>query len=182
MPSRTVRNQTVSVHGLSLSSATCSDPSIAFETGTAHVRRAKGGQEATHPLLALQELKRQSASPFFASERGGPFTPSAAGAGSAHRRGRKQIRLFTGDRTNGAAWTSRSPILTSTCYLASFCQNGSGVANAGLQSALRPKARKPSTLSVCPTGDVGCYHYASMSSKLLAAFKSGVSNPSEYQL
>jgi integrase len=56
--------------------------SIGFETATMHVRRAKGGQEATHPLLgdelrALRELKRQSASPFvFASERGGPFTPS----------------------------------------------------------------------------------------------------------
>jgi integrase len=56
--------------------------SIEFETGTMHVRRAKGGQEATHPLLgdelrALRELKRQSASPFvFASERSGPFTPS----------------------------------------------------------------------------------------------------------
>jgi integrase len=55
--------------------------SIEFETGTVYVRRAKGGQEATHPLLgdelrALRELKRQ-ASPFvFASERGGPFTPS----------------------------------------------------------------------------------------------------------
>jgi integrase len=46
------------------------------------VRRAKGGEAATHPLLgdelrALRELKRQAASPFvFASERGGPFTPS----------------------------------------------------------------------------------------------------------
>ena len=56
--------------------------SIAFETGTMHVRRAKGGEAATHPLLgdelrALRELKRQAASPFvFASERGGPFTPS----------------------------------------------------------------------------------------------------------
>src|ERR1700722_14201554 len=56
--------------------------SIAFETGTMHVRRAKGGEAATHPILgdelrALRELKRQSASPFvFASERGGPFTPS----------------------------------------------------------------------------------------------------------
>jgi integrase len=56
--------------------------SIEFQTGTMHVRRAKGGQEATHPLLgdelrALRELKRQSASLFvFASERGGPFTPS----------------------------------------------------------------------------------------------------------
>jgi integrase len=48
--------------------------SIEFETGTIYVRRAKGGQEATHPLLgdelrALRELKRQSASPFvFASQ------------------------------------------------------------------------------------------------------------------
>jgi integrase len=56
--------------------------SVEFETGSMHVRRAKGGQEATHPLLgdelrALRELKRQSASPFvFASERGGPFTLS----------------------------------------------------------------------------------------------------------
>ena len=56
--------------------------SIGFETGTVYVRRAKGGQEATHPLLgdelrALRELKRQSASPFvFASERGSPFTPA----------------------------------------------------------------------------------------------------------
>ena len=56
--------------------------SIAFETGTMHVRRAKGGEAATHPLLgdelrSLRELKRQSASPFvFASERGGPFTAS----------------------------------------------------------------------------------------------------------
>jgi integrase len=56
--------------------------SIEFETGTVYVRRAKGGQEATHPLLgdelrALRELKRQSASPFvFASERGGPFAAS----------------------------------------------------------------------------------------------------------
>ena len=38
--------------------------SIEFETGTVYVRRAKGGQEATHPLLgdelrALRELKRQ---------------------------------------------------------------------------------------------------------------------------
>ena len=55
--------------------------SIEFETGTLHVRRAKGGEAATHPLLgdelrALRELRRQSASPFvFASERGGPFNP-----------------------------------------------------------------------------------------------------------
>jgi integrase len=38
--------------------------SIEFETATMHVRRAKGGQEATHPLLgdelrALRELKRR---------------------------------------------------------------------------------------------------------------------------
>jgi integrase len=54
--------------------------SIEFETGSMHVRRAKGGEAATHPLLgdelrAPRELKRQSASPFvFASERGGPFS------------------------------------------------------------------------------------------------------------
>lgn len=52
--------------------------SIEFETGTIYVRRAKGGQEATHPLLG-DEL-RALASPFvFASERGGPFTPSGFG-------------------------------------------------------------------------------------------------------
>ena len=57
--------------------------SIAFETGTMHVRRAKGGEAATQPLLgdelrALRELKR-TASPFvFASERGGPFTRRAS--------------------------------------------------------------------------------------------------------
>ena len=44
--------------------------SIEFETGTVYVRRAKGGQEATHPLLgdelrALRELKRQSPRPSF---------------------------------------------------------------------------------------------------------------------
>jgi site-specific recombinase XerD len=53
--------------------------SIEFQTATIHVRRVKGGHEATHPLLGdeLRELKRQSASPFvFASERAGPFTPS----------------------------------------------------------------------------------------------------------
>jgi integrase len=56
--------------------------SIEFETGTMHVRRAKGGEAGTHPILgdelrALRELKRRAASPFvFASERGGPFTPS----------------------------------------------------------------------------------------------------------
>jgi integrase len=66
--------------------ATCNGHRIEFETATMHVRRAKGGQEATHPLLgdelrALRELKRQSASPFvFASERGGPFTPSGFAA------------------------------------------------------------------------------------------------------
>jgi hypothetical protein len=81
--------------------------SIAFETGTMHVRRAKGGQEATHPLLgdelrALRELKRQSASPFvFASERGGPFTPSGfakllARAGAEAKIGFKVIHTCSG--------------------------------------------------------------------------------------
>jgi type 1 fimbriae regulatory protein FimB/type 1 fimbriae regulatory protein FimE len=55
---------------------------VEFETGTLHIRRAKGGTEATHPLLgdemrALRVLKREARSPFiFVSERGAPFTVS----------------------------------------------------------------------------------------------------------
>src|SRR6266576_3294569 len=55
---------------------------IAFETGTLHLRRAKGGTTATHPLLgdelrALRALKRDAKSPFmFVSERGAPFSRS----------------------------------------------------------------------------------------------------------
>jgi type 1 fimbriae regulatory protein FimB/type 1 fimbriae regulatory protein FimE len=54
--------------------------SVEFESATIHVGRAKGGQEATHPLLgdelrALRELKRHATTPFvFASERNAPFT------------------------------------------------------------------------------------------------------------
>ncbi len=55
---------------------------IEFETGTLHLRRAKGGTTATHPLLgdelrALRALKREAQSPFvFVSERGAPFSPA----------------------------------------------------------------------------------------------------------
>jgi integrase len=55
---------------------------IEFETGTLHLRRAKGGTTATHPLLgdelrALRSLKRDAKSPFlFVSERNAPFTVS----------------------------------------------------------------------------------------------------------
>ena len=55
---------------------------VEFETGTLHIRRAKGGTVATHPLLgdemrALRLLKREARSPFiFVSERGAPFTVS----------------------------------------------------------------------------------------------------------
>jgi type 1 fimbriae regulatory protein FimB/type 1 fimbriae regulatory protein FimE len=51
---------------------------VEFETGTLHLRRAKGGATATHPLLgdelrALRALKRDAKSPFiFVSERGSP--------------------------------------------------------------------------------------------------------------
>jgi integrase len=54
---------------------------IEFETGTLHLRRAKG-TTATHPLLgdelrALRALKREAQSPFvFVSERNAPFTVS----------------------------------------------------------------------------------------------------------
>ena len=55
---------------------------IEFETGTLHLRRAKGGTTGTHPLLgdelrALRNLKREAKSPFvFVSERNAPFTVS----------------------------------------------------------------------------------------------------------
>ena len=55
---------------------------VEFESGTLHLRRAKGGATATHPLLgdelrALRALKREAESPFiFVSERGAPFTTS----------------------------------------------------------------------------------------------------------
>jgi integrase len=53
---------------------------VEFETATLHIRRAKGGTMATHPLLgdemrALRALKRETKSAFiFVSERGAPFT------------------------------------------------------------------------------------------------------------
>jgi integrase len=55
---------------------------IEFETGTLHLRRAKGGTTATHPLLGdelrtLRALRRDAKSPFvFVSERNAPFTVS----------------------------------------------------------------------------------------------------------
>jgi integrase len=55
---------------------------VEFESGTLHLRRAKGGATATHPLLgdelrALRALKREAKSPFiFVSERGAPFSTS----------------------------------------------------------------------------------------------------------
>ncbi len=55
---------------------------VEFESGTLHLRRAKGGMTGTHPLLgdelrALRALRREAKSPFiFVSERGAPFTVS----------------------------------------------------------------------------------------------------------
>ena len=55
---------------------------VEFESGTLHMRRAKGGSTATHPLLgdelrALRVLKRDASSPFiFVSERSAPFSTS----------------------------------------------------------------------------------------------------------
>src|SRR6516162_6044922 len=63
---------------------------VEFETGTLHLRRAKGGTTSTHPLLgdelrALRALKREAKSPFmFVSERGAPF--STAGLAKMVRR------------------------------------------------------------------------------------------------
>ena len=53
---------------------------VEFESATLHLRRAKNGATATHPLLgdelrALRALKREAKSPFvFISERGAPFS------------------------------------------------------------------------------------------------------------
>jgi integrase len=55
---------------------------VEFETGTLHLRRAKGGTTATHPMLgdelrAPRSLQRDAKSPFiFVSERRAPFTVS----------------------------------------------------------------------------------------------------------
>jgi type 1 fimbriae regulatory protein FimB/type 1 fimbriae regulatory protein FimE len=55
---------------------------VEFETASLHLRRAKNGAAATHPLLgdelrSLRALKREAKSPFiFVSERGAPFTVS----------------------------------------------------------------------------------------------------------
>lgn len=55
---------------------------VEFETGSLHLRRAKGGTTNTHPLLgdelrALRVLRREAKSPFvFVSERGAPFSTS----------------------------------------------------------------------------------------------------------
>ena len=55
---------------------------VEFETGTLHLRRAKGGATSTHPLLgdelrALRALKREAQTPFiFVSERGAPISTS----------------------------------------------------------------------------------------------------------
>jgi integrase len=68
-------------HGLRASELTGLQWSdVEFETATLHLRRAKGGISATHPLLGdelrvLRNLKRGAKSPFvFTSERGAPFT------------------------------------------------------------------------------------------------------------
>jgi integrase len=53
---------------------------VEFETATLHLRRAKNGAAATHPILgdelrALRALKRENNSPFiFVTERGAPFS------------------------------------------------------------------------------------------------------------
>jgi integrase len=69
--------------------------SIEFRAGTMHVRRVKGGQEATHPLLgdelrALRELKRQSASPFVRLGARGPIHPFGLRQAARPRRRRSQ--------------------------------------------------------------------------------------------
>ncbi len=72
---------------------------IEFATGTLHIRRAKAGTPATHPILgdelrALRRLQREQApkSPFvFTSERGAPFT--TAGFARMIERAGKEAKL-----------------------------------------------------------------------------------------
>jgi integrase len=54
---------------------------VEFESGTLHLRRAKGGATSTHPLLgdelrALRALRHDKSPFIFVSERGAPFTTS----------------------------------------------------------------------------------------------------------
>ena len=56
---------------------------VDFDTSTMHVRRAKNGKPATHPIRgdemrALRQLRRDTPGPYvFTSERGTPFTTDA---------------------------------------------------------------------------------------------------------
>jgi type 1 fimbriae regulatory protein FimB/type 1 fimbriae regulatory protein FimE len=69
---------------------------IDFATANLHVRRAKKGTPATHPILgdelrALRRLQREQTpkSPFvFTGELGGALSPCAAERGQAYRAGR----------------------------------------------------------------------------------------------
>jgi integrase len=78
---------------------------VEFESATLHLRRAKGGVTATHPLLgdelrALRALKREAKSPFiFVSERGAPFSV----AGLAKLVERAGVERRAGLRISGAA-------------------------------------------------------------------------------
>ena len=86
---------------------------IEFETATLHIRRAKGGTMATHPLLGdelrtLRTLKREAKSAFiFVSERGAPLRLRPAKADRA-RRQRGQDRL-QGASTHAAAFDRLCP-------------------------------------------------------------------------
>ena len=71
-------------HGLRASEACDLEWSqIDFDTATMHVRRAKNGKPATHPIRgdemrALRQLRRDTTGPYvFTSERGTPFTTDA---------------------------------------------------------------------------------------------------------
>jgi integrase len=71
---------------------------VEFESGTLHLRRAKGGATATHPLLgdelrALRALKREAKSPFiFVSERGAPFSVAGLTGRACRHRGQAALQ------------------------------------------------------------------------------------------
>jgi integrase len=83
---------------------------VDFKAATLHVRRAKKGTPATHPLRgdelrALRRLQREQApasSYVFTSERGSPFSPAGFAkmrAGSQRAIGSRALTLLTHRRT-----------------------------------------------------------------------------------
>ena len=130
---------------------------VEFETGTLHLRRAKGGATGTHPLLgdelrALRALKREAKSPFiFVSERGAPFTVSGLRLGDvlewwdkSERRKRLKEVLKARDGVDPDSVIMSPPVaksrgLTSTVTfpVGNIAPNGSVVKSTSIDKSVR---------------------------------------------